>query len=606
VVTDPGSLWSHSGTWYVGYYSGGNNLIISNGAAVTGGNCIVSYQGRNNRVVVTGENSRLQVTAIGLTTSSNELWVCDGAKVITVTGSYLGQYGSNNLAWITDPGSLWTNSFDLYLGSGAHNNQLVVSNGAAVALNSLVVGDVGGSGQKVTLAGLGSLLTNRSNLYLGANGSSNQLFIADGAHCYNNTAYLGYSASTNHHNLATVTGPGSLWTNRNSLYIGYNGGFNQLVISNGGQVFAGTSTIGVSSGILGQESGTNSVVVSGAGSLWSNRTALYVGNPGTSNRLTITDGGTVKAPFLTMSASNGSTNNLVVVDGGNLMLTGTFTVQSGAAILNSGLIQVNGLTISGSRGNLLFNGGTLDAKSASINNGSAFQIGDGTNTATYYQPTTSTHSFTGGLIVSSNALLTGAGTINSMVTVRSGGTIAPGTSNILYQTLTSSLILSNGSFAHFELNAQSDTTTRIEGNPTVTLGGTLQLTNVQGTFAAGMAFQLFKSTNVIGAFAAITPPRPSPGLTWDTSGLTIDGTLRVANFTPTIPVIQNVILGAGFSLHADSGIPYYPCLLLTSTNLSDWEAIATHTFDSAGNLNITNQISASDMVRFYKLQLVTE
>lgn len=599
IITGPGSLWSHTYIWYVGYYGSGNTLLVSNGAAVTGGTCLVSYQGRNNRVVVTGENSRLQVTAIGLTTSSNELWVCDGAKVITVTGSYLGQYGSNNLAWITDPGSLWTNSFDLNLGSGARNNQLVVSNGATMALNSLAVGDAGGSGQKVTLTGTGSSLTNRSNLYLGANGSSNQLFIVDGAHCYDNTAYLGYTASTNHHNLATVAGAGSIWTNRNSLYIGYNAGYNQLVISNGARVFAGTSVVGNSSG------GTNSVVVSGPGSLWSNRTSLVVGNTGNSNRLIIADGGTVKAPNLTVSFNSGSTNNLVVVDGGNLMLTGTFTVQSGAAILNSGLMQVNALTISGTRGSFGFNGGTLDAKSVSCTTTSPFQLGDGTNFATYYQPTTGSHSFTGGLIVSSNALLTGAGTINSAVTVRPGGIIAPGTSNILYQTFNSSLILTNGSFTRFQLNAQNGTATYITGNPTVSLGGTLQLTNVQGTLAAGMAFPLFQGGSVQGAFTAISPASPGAGLKWHTNGLAIDGTLRVVNLIPPAPVIQNAMsLPGALWLQATAGTPYDPCRLLTSTNLSDWVIVATNSFDATGNLSVTNPISSAEPARFYRLQLV--
>jgi T5SS/PEP-CTERM-associated repeat protein len=605
LVTDPGSLWSHTNgvTSYVGYNGSGNTLIISNGAVVTGGNYnyALGFQGRTNRLVVTGANSRLQAGSITLNTAYNELWIRNGGQVVNAVFSYVGQYGSNNLAWVTDPGSLWTNKLDLYLGWGSRGNQLVVSNGATVAVNSLIVAANGGSQHKLVLTGSGSMLANQNDFHLGQSGSSNQLLIADGATLYDLTAYLGYGGPGS---VATVTGPESVWTNYLDLYVGYSSGYNQLVISNGARVFARTSVVGNSSG------GTNFALVTGTGSLWSNRTSLVVGNTGNSNRLIIAAGGTVKAPNLTVSFNNGSTNNQVVVDGGNLVLTnngqGTLTVRYGAIILNSGLVQVNGLTISGGLlGRLRFNGGTLDAKSASIDNGSAFQLGDGTNAATYYQPTTGSHSFTGGLIVSSNALLTGAGTINSAVTVRPGGTIAPGTSNILFQTLNSSLILSNGSSTRFQLNALNGTTTYITGNPTVTLGGTLQLTNVQGTLAAGMAFQIFQGGSVQGAFTAISPASPGAGLKWHTNGLAIDGTLRVVNLIPPTPVIQNAMsLPGALWLHATAGTPYDPCWLLTSTNLSDWVIIATNSFDATGSLSVTNPSSPTEPVRFYRLQLV--
>jgi fibronectin-binding autotransporter adhesin len=592
IVTDPGSLWSHTNTtWYVGYDGGGNSLIITNGGTVTGGRCDVGFQGRSNRVVVTGTNSRLACSAINLISDNNELGIRAGARL--TNGLTCGQYGNSNLVCVTDPGSLWSNAGDLNVGWDGRGNQLIISNGAVVTANITYVAANSGSQQRIILTGPGSLLTNSVSFLLGYIGSSNQLLIADGAQLSDNNGSLGFTTSQRH--VVTVTDPNSVWTNRTSLII--RGGHSQLVISNGGCVFAGNSDFG---------GGSNSVIVTGTGSLWSNRTDLQF--QGSSNQLIVTAGGTVKSPILTMSFGSGSINNLLLVAGGNVVLTnsgqGVLTVR-GLAILNSGLVQVNRLQVNLSGlEQFLFNGGTLVAQEAAINKSGAFQIGDGTNAATYYQPTTGTHSFTSGLIVSSNALLAGAGTIPSAVTVQPGGTIAPGTSNLLFQTLTASLVLSNGSIARFQLNAQDGTTTHIKGNPAVTLGGTLQLTNVQGTLAAGMAFQLFQSTNVQGTFSTIEPASPGPGLRWHTNGLAIDGTLRVVSLIPPPPLIQSaLVVPSGLWLQATAGTPYDPVYLLTSTNLNDWETIATNSFDPFGNLSLTNPIISTEATRFFRLQL---
>ena len=80
-------------------------------------------------------------------------------------------------------------------------------------------------------------------------------------------------------NAGTVTGPGSVWTNINNLYVGDYGSGNTLTITNGGQVFDAI-------GYVGMGGNSNGVIVTGAGSIWSN-TSLYVGTNSSYNTLTI-------------------------------------------------------------------------------------------------------------------------------------------------------------------------------------------------------------------------------------------------------------------------------------------------------------------------------
>jgi len=71
---------------------------------------------------------------VGSNGSFNQLVVSNGAMLINADGE-LGQApgSSNNLAWITGAGSLWTNRGILTVGFYGVGNTLVVSNGATLA-----------------------------------------------------------------------------------------------------------------------------------------------------------------------------------------------------------------------------------------------------------------------------------------------------------------------------------------------------------------------------------------------------------------------------------------------------------------------------------------
>src|SRR5204863_6875150 len=147
-----------------------------------------------------------------------------------------------------------------------------------------------------------------------------------------------------------------------------------------------------------------------------------------------------------------STSNLLTISGGNVILTNSsnLRVMRGAVVLNSGLLRIDRLLMNDTpQGKFIFNGGTLQEFSSTVNNGSPFIVGDGTNAATFMLATnqfaTGAHAFLGGLLISSNALLTGAGNLIANVFVRDGATLSPGTPNIWFTTINGSLVLSNGS-----------------------------------------------------------------------------------------------------------------------------------------------------------------
>jgi hypothetical protein len=125
-----------------------------------------------------------------------------------------------------------------------------------------------------------------------------------------------------------------------------------------------------------------------------------------------------------------SSNNLLQVNGGtlrvqNLAGTGTLDVRSGTNRFDSGLIDVDRLVLTNTRGVFEFNGGTLVSKGTSNSNGRVFTVGKEASPAAF-QLQGGTHTFANNLVISSNATLSGNGTI--VGTVTNLGTLSPGTS----------------------------------------------------------------------------------------------------------------------------------------------------------------------------------
>jgi len=146
---------------------------------------------------------------------------------------------------------------------------------------------------------------------------------------------------------------------------------------------------------------------------------------GGSGIATLSGGSIILSSNLIVGSASYSTGQ-VSVTGGELVVTnsaGSATVfaSSGNFVLSGGSLVTDWLVVTNASGQVLFRGGTLETKSTTVANGAPFVVGDGTSTAVLALRG-GTHSFANGLIISSNATLTGCGTI--MGSVINYGTIS--------------------------------------------------------------------------------------------------------------------------------------------------------------------------------------
>ncbi len=423
LITDPGSAWYYNGVVSVGRSnSSGNRLIVSNGGTFRwGGSGIsdASIGGTNSEILVTGAGS--------VWSNSHELIVggVGGSRMVVDGGGSLmtgwaAIRGTNSEILVTGTGSIWNNRVDLRLGDSGYGHRLVVSNGG-VAKNGTIayLGITGGSNQ-VIVTSAGSIWTNQGNFYLGYDSVGNQLLVSDGGRVTvrGTQIRIGHQGGSSG-NVATVTGAGSVWSNGTALYVGYQGSENWLVVSNGGQVVSGTGGIALGSPVSNPNSINNRAVVTGNGSIIRIGASLVVGYWSPGNLMTVRDNGAVVSSQGVYIGYN-APNNRLVVDNGTIRATNTagtgiFEIQQGTNEFNGGLIDVDRLVMTTTGGAFDFNGGTLRIKGTTNSNGQVFAVGNGSSNATL-ELVGDSHLFANGLLIQTNATLTGTGTINGSVT----------------------------------------------------------------------------------------------------------------------------------------------------------------------------------------------
>jgi autotransporter-associated beta strand protein len=192
--------------------------------------------------------------------------------------------------------------------------------------------------------------------------------------------------------------------------------------------------------------------------------------------------------------------------------------------------------------------------------------------------------------------LAGTGLLTGPVTIAAGATLAPtvGThSGIGTMTMQGTLTLQPGSITSMQINKGAASSDLITGLSTTTLGGILNITNLSGTLTAGDSFELFAATNYAGAFTAINPATPGPGLRWDLAGVSIGGLLRVfsTNNVAAPTIATSSVSGSVLTLTGTGGTANDTFLILTSTNLqaplSTWTQVGSGAFDGSGNFSAT-------------------
>jgi fibronectin-binding autotransporter adhesin len=319
---------------------------------------------------------------------------------------------------------------------------------------------------------------------------------------------------------------------------------------------------------------------------------------------------------------NLGTSNLIFVqrNGGTTthlgaLLGGPATTLSGARNDVSGITTYS---IGGKNLDTVFEGTITNGQSgSSIRPASIIKVGTGKLTLTGFSPYTGTTvveagtlqvdgQITASTITLFGGMLAGNGSIGGAVDVQANAVLSPGAS-IGRLTMTSSLTLQFGSTNIMEINKTAATNDSIVGLQSVVYGGTLVISNLAGTLADGDTFKLFDSLpdTYVGAFESIELPALGTDLYWDTSRLTVDGTIRV--FTPR-PIIQSFGFdGSNFFLTGtNGGNTSTQFILLTSTNVAlpaaGWTSILTNNFDGNGNFAVTNAVNPSEPQRYYQLK----
>jgi len=297
-------------------------------------------------------------------------------------------------------------------------------------------------------------------------------------------------------------------------------------------------------------------------------------------------------PLAAFTSTGGGT---LAINGGLLRTTGAQTFNEPAALGGDTTLSGSPLSLPTLLGNnhVLTLSNSLVSALGGLNNGLSQLVIAGNGSvaldATFSAPSVN---------VLAPATVTGSGIIIAPVTVQPGATLAPSLSTGPF-TLTDSLSLSGTTVMDLDPTVPTNDLARTFGN--IAYGGTLMVTNLAGTPAAGDTFRLFQGGRYAGMFSNLNLPPLPAGLIWDTRGLTNNGSLLVA----ALPVLTSISMsGPGdFQLTA-TGMPGELYNVLASTNaalpVSQWWVIGSAAADNFGIINFTDS-TATNESRFYQL-----
>jgi len=375
VISGVTSNWS--GDYYVGNTNFADVLIIQSAGlfgdiAAFVGNTSASS---NNSVLVTDPGSVWSNHAslfFGAAGPGNSLVISNGGRVIGFSPSEAFIVGdssssSNNSVLVT--GSVWSNAGDITIGLyGVSNSMMIVNGGQVYSNHGLLSSGCGQSGCidtgycSVVVSDLGSTWSNAADLIVGLTGSGNSLVISNGGTVFSADGIWGGSCigrNGANSNSVLVAGTGSLWSNI-TLYVGHSGAWNSLSIGSNGNVFGGT--VISRTGVVGNFSNSNTVQIANRG-IW-RCDSLTVGNLGSSNSVVITDGSIQSTNLLIGAASTTCDNTVESGPSGFVIVTNAthnavLEVRHGTLILNGGLLRVDSLVITNPCAQFIDTGGLL-------------------------------------------------------------------------------------------------------------------------------------------------------------------------------------------------------------------------------------------------------
>ncbi|MEI7730968.1 MAG: autotransporter-associated beta strand repeat-containing protein [Verrucomicrobiota bacterium] len=341
---------------------------------------------------------------------------------------------------------------------------------------------------------------------------------------------------------------------------------------------------------------------------------IYIGVDGTGTF--IQTNGAVSAHGIVLDARNDTAGtDTYTLEGGTVIL-GPSGFKSGGLDTNTTyLINLGGgtvsawsnwnsslkMTLTGINGNTIFNPSTNTITLNGVLSGTAGLVKLGVGTLAL----NATNTFTG-LVTVSEGGLTGNGVLVAPVTVTSGGVMSMLSGSINTFTISNNLTLAGNTVLemHRQFTPNCDL---ITGISTLTLGGTLTLTNMGPAPQLGDTFKLFNAQITLGAFSTINLPALPLGSYWDTSKLTVDGTLTVVGL-PVItqnPQPASLTTGVGsnatFTVTATGLLPHYqwylnntvpvgvdnPALALTNLQMTNNGQYSVVVYNGAGSVTST-------------------
>lgn len=366
--------------------------------------------------------------------------------------------GSRGLLRVSGPTTIWQWR-GLTIGSERSSGDLTIEQGAQGFVPYMNFGggspEVNSASSSILITGPGSRLKlsypEEAAGYLVIYGSSNRMSVANGGAMETGRTYLFGAMNT-----VAVTGAGTVWTNlgEGAESFQLHGWTNTVLVSDGGLLHVngyfeiGAPGEGNESMLLVRDGG--SVIVPNydffpgiiqVGSFAARGILEVAGGSVTTETLYVNYGdnsvfrfkhGTVTTAelsgngILDLTVGNGTqvaTLNLL----GSLYTTHfvkTLIVASNAVVNLSGgnLFVVSDLTVAnGPSSSFNFQSGQLMTRSTTISNGVPFRVGNGVEQATLYLDG-GNHSFANGLIIRSNSVLQGSGTIVGNLTLREGAT----------------------------------------------------------------------------------------------------------------------------------------------------------------------------------------
>jgi fibronectin-binding autotransporter adhesin len=605
------------GNLSLGYWNGiaGN---LQNVSLTLSGNSRLINNGDFNLSESSGSASTVTIQSNSWVTSQNRILIgmatgATGAVVIANSGALTNggwvSIGAPGVATATlRDNAVWQALTDFNVTDTAGDpanpsiGTLNIQDNAKLIINTLYVGKSGDCSGTINQSG-GTIIRNGGGEWrIGGNvsGAANQFatYNLSGGFLYASGANLqigayGQCEWAQTGGFASSAGFGSIGR--------FPGGVGQMDISGGSFNETNPATL-----LIVGEQGSGTLNISGTG-LVTSAGGLSVGHTTTGIGVVNLNGGTLSVSRVFQN--NSSSSATFYFNGGLLQaVPGSYpTFMSGmnaAYVMAAANVDSGGNTITIS--SILLDGGT---------GGGLTKLGSGTlilaATNTYTGTTVVSNgtlwvngSVPGNVDVKAGATLGGTGTINGIVTVEPNGTLNAG-NGVGTLTVESAPILNGTVLADLNWNGGSPVASKLVlTSGTLAYSGKLVLSNVGVPLAAGDTFTVFNAPAYVGSFTIVSQT-PGQVVTWDTSRLAVDGTVKVTSAVSIVPINLTTVVSGG-SLHFSWPADHLGWRLLVqtnhlnlgiSTNLGDWGTVP----GSTTNTSETIPIDSKKPSEFYRL-----